>query len=139
MSNIHQPVTIALLATGLTLIPAFILWVGRQERLGKPAIVPNSLWRNRVFTTICIGVFLTWGMFNAVEKFCSFFFQYVQEVSPIQTSLRFLPEPAGGAITNLVMGLIVHKLRADWAVLIATTFSTVSTLLMAVIDVKANY
>jgi len=82
---------------------------------------------------------LTWGMFNAVENYQSFFFQYVQEVSAIQTSLRFLPEPAGGAVTNLIMGLIVHKIRADWAVLVATSISTVSTLLMAVIDVNASY
>lgn len=139
MSSIHQPATIALLATGIALIPAFILWVGRQERLGKPAIVPNSLWRNKVFTSICVGVFLTWGIFNAVENYVSFTFQYVQEVSAIQTSLRFLPEPAGGAVTNLVMGLIVHRVRADWAVLVTTSVSTISCLLMALIDINASY
>lgn len=139
MSSIHQPTTIALLAIGMALTPAFILWVGRQERLGKPAIVPNSLWRNKVFTPICIGVFLTWGMFNAVENYVSFTFQYVQEVSAIQTSLRFLPEPAGGAVTNLVMGLVVDRVRADWAVLVTTSVSAISCLLMAVIDINASY
>ena len=60
-ADIRQPSTIALLVVAITLIPTFIWWVGRQERLGKPAIIPNSLWRNQTFTTICIAVFIIWG------------------------------------------------------------------------------
>lgn len=59
-SNIREPASIALLSVAFALIPVFVLWVGRQERLGRPAIIPNSLWRNRTFTTICLAVFMTW-------------------------------------------------------------------------------
>jgi hypothetical protein len=60
----------------MALIPVFIFWVGRQERLGRPAIIPvsyiycanailtlirqNSLWRNTAFTAMCLAVFFTW-------------------------------------------------------------------------------
>lgn len=138
-ADIRDPRTIALLATGLALIPAFIVWVGRQERLDRPAIIPNSLWRNRVFTAICLNVFLTWGLFNAVENIQTFVFQYVQNVSAIHTSVRFLPAPLSGALTNLVMAFIVHRVRADWAIIVSTVISMISPLMMALYNPYASY
>jgi MFS family permease len=58
VTSIQQPTTIALLSTAFAVMVAFIVWVSRQERLGRPAIIPNSLWRNRVFTSICSKLFL---------------------------------------------------------------------------------
>lgn len=40
MTDIKEPSNIAMLSTALALIPAFIFWVGRQEKLGRPAIIP---------------------------------------------------------------------------------------------------
>jgi Na+/melibiose symporter-like transporter len=139
ISSIHRPFTIAPLTIALALLPAFVFWVSRQERLGKPAIIPNSIWRNKVFTSICIDVFLVWGSFNATETLTTFFFQDVQSLSATQTSLRFLPAPVTGLLTNVVMGLLVHRMNADWAVVGATTISCISPCLLAVIDPHAPY
>lgn len=125
--------------TSIALIPTFIVWVGRQEKLGRPAVIPNSLWRDRIFTCICIGVFTTWGIFNGIETYQTLFFQEVQRISPIQTSARFLPTPISGALSNLVMGLIAHRVRANWAVIVGTGLTTVATLLMCVIQAEWTY
>ncbi|KAL6707788.1 hypothetical protein ACN47E_003688 [Coniothyrium glycines] len=138
-AKIREPMTIGLLTTALALIPSFILWVGRQEKLGRPAIIPNSLWRNRIFSVICLGVFITWGVFNAVESYLTLFFQDIQRISAIQTSIRFLPAPISGALANIVMGLIVHRVRADWAVIIGVSFTSVGALLMCIIQPEWNY
>jgi hypothetical protein len=74
-THIKDPATIATLSLGLALVPAFGLWVHRQEKLGKPAIIPNSLWHNKVFTSICLNVFFLWGAFNATEALLTFWFQ----------------------------------------------------------------
>ncbi|KAL1310951.1 hypothetical protein AAFC00_001174 [Neodothiora populina] len=112
-SNIREPSSIALLSTAFALIPCFIVWVGRQERLGRPAIIPNSLWRTRTFTTICLAVFMTWGAFNAQETITTFFFQHAQHLTPIQASIRFLPAPVTGVAANVLIGLLVSRVRAD--------------------------
>lgn len=138
-STVRDPTTLALLIISIALVPAFIFWVGRQERLGKPAIIPNSLWRNRIFTTICIGVFMTWGVFNAIESFLTLFFQDVQQISAIQTSIRFLPAPLTGAISNMVMGLLAHKVRADWAVIFGIAMTSIGALLMCIIQPEWTY
>lgn len=67
--KIKHPANIALLSLAIALMPCFVLWVGRQEKLARPAIVPNSLWMRAEFTSVCIAVFLTWAMFNAFGYF----------------------------------------------------------------------
>ena len=90
-SRLGHPLNIVLLAVALLLIPVFGLWMRRQERLNKPAIIPNSLWRDVPFTTVCIAVFLTWGVFNSVKFQTTLYFQRVQGLSALQASIRFLP------------------------------------------------
>lgn len=138
-SNIREPSSIALLSIAFALIPCFILWVGRQERLGRPAIIPNSLWRNRSFTTICLAVFMTWAAFNAQETMCTFFFQDAQELSAIQTSIRFLPSPVSGVAANIVIGLLVSRVRADVLVVIACFVACFSPLPLALANPRSTY
>ncbi|KAK5733841.1 hypothetical protein LTR17_009393 [Elasticomyces elasticus] len=138
-ADIRKPATIACLAISIALIPAFILWVGRQERLGRPAIIPNSLWRNRTFTTICIAVFFTWGSFNLLETMLTFYFQNAQRVSATRTSLYFLPAPVSGTISNIMMGLLVHRIKANYLVLFGCTLSVVAPLVLVGASAHSNY
>lgn len=78
-------------------------------------------------------------MFNAIESFITLFFQEVQGISAIQTSLRFLPTPVSGALSNIVMGLIAHKVKADRAIMVGVVLTTVATLLMAIIQPEWTY
>jgi MFS family permease len=104
VSTIREPITITLLSLAVVLVPVFSYWVHRQEKLGRPAIIPNSIWRNRIFTSICISVFLLWGAFNASEALLTFYFQDVQFLSATESSIRFLPLPIVGVISNAIIG-----------------------------------
>ncbi|KZL75275.1 integral membrane protein [Colletotrichum tofieldiae] len=137
--DIKKAENIALLVISGSLTGGFIAWVERQERLGRPAIIPNSLWKNRSFTSICASVFMVWGAFNATEQLSSFYLQYVQRLSAIDTSVRFLPAPFGGVLASVVAGLVVHRVRADVAILIAVVLSSLSPLLMAIADPAWSY
>jgi Na+/melibiose symporter-like transporter len=139
VSNITRPASITLLVAAIVLMAAFVFWVGRQERLGRPAIIPNSLWRNKVFTSICLDVFLLWGAFNATETLLTFFFQEVQMLSATNTSIRFLPAPIVGTVVNLLMGAMIHRVRANWAIILATLISCVSPILTAVMGPSDSY
>ncbi|GKT50818.1 efflux pump terJ [Colletotrichum spaethianum] len=130
---------IALLATSAVLAGGYIAWVERQERLGRPAVIPNSLWKNHTFTGICVSVFMVWGAFNATEQLSSFYLQYLQKLSAIDTSVRFLPAPFGGVLASIVAGLVVHRVRADLAILLAVVLSSLSPLLMAIVDPAWSY
>ncbi|KAI9799204.1 MAG: hypothetical protein M1825_004847 [Sarcosagium campestre] len=132
--RLRDPEVLAPLCVAVALIPTFIFWVGRQEKAGRPAVIPNSLWRNRVFSYICLMVFINWGAFNAVTFFITLFFQEVQRVSALQTSLRFLPMVVSGAITNVATGMMVNRVSANVLVVFSSTLTAISALLIAITD-----
>ncbi|KAI9036808.1 uncharacterized protein KD926_001263 [Aspergillus affinis] len=136
---IRSPTNISLLILSFIVLAIFVLWVGRQERLNRPALIPNSLWRHKVFSCICINVFCVWAAFNAFEQFQNFFFQEIQHISPFDSALRFLPMPVAGALANILVGLIVHRVRADWIVIITLIPSAIAPLLMALASPKWPY
>jgi hypothetical protein len=68
---IGEPYIIVLFVIALSLLPIFVVWVEWQERNGRPALIPNSLWKNTLFTATCIIVFFTWAEFNALQYFTS--------------------------------------------------------------------
>lgn len=139
LSNFVAPASITLFSIAVLLVPIFAFYSLRQERLGSNIIIPPSLWKNRVFTCLCIAVFITWGIFNAVQFFLTLFFQKVQALSAIETSLRFLPMVVTGTSFNIATGWLVKHIRADILVLVAASITTVSPLLLALIDPSWSY
>lgn len=53
LSAFKQTETIVLFVLSAALMFAFPVWMGYRERAGKPALVPNSLWKNTSFTSTC--------------------------------------------------------------------------------------
>jgi len=139
VSNIKEPSSIALLSLAVALVPCFIFWVGRQERLGRPAIIPNSLWRNRVFTTVCLCVLFAWSAFNALETLLTFYFQDVQGIGPLQTSLRFLPAAGAGITANVVAGYLVPRVAANLIVDAGLIIAAASPLVMTFAKPDSTY
>ncbi|KAJ5091197.1 hypothetical protein NUU61_006067 [Penicillium alfredii] len=133
-ANIHQAKNIALLCAAAAMIPAFWGWMNWREKNGKPALIPNSLWRNTAFASICVMVLLAWAVLNGMETILSLFFQEVQNLSAIQAALRFLPNVFIGIVLNVGTGLLVHRLRANHLVLVSSVLSAGSPLLMAIVD-----
>lgn len=138
-SHFLAPVSIALFSIAVALIPIFTFYVIRQEKLGRKAIIPPSLWRNGVFTSLCITVLGIWGIFNAIEFFLTLFYQEVQKLSAIQTSIRFLPMVVTGSATNFLTGWLVKRVRADILVLASAAVTAIAPLLMALVNPEWPY
>ncbi|RFU33472.1 hypothetical protein B7463_g2886, partial [Scytalidium lignicola] len=138
-SHFVSPVSLTLFSVAVALLPLFGFWVTRQERLGRVAIMPPSLWRNTVFTSLCVTIFVVWGIFNAIQFFLTLFFQDIQDLDPIQTSIRFLPMVVTGAATNFLTGWLVKRVRADALVLGSALLQAISPLLLAVVKPSWSY
>jgi MFS family permease len=69
--NIREPSTIAILIISLALMVAFPFWMWFEGKRGYPALVPNYLWKNLPFSSICALTLLTWGVQNSMELFAS--------------------------------------------------------------------
>jgi hypothetical protein len=71
LTKIRSAETATLLAISIVLLLAFPAWMHYRERVGKPALVPNKLWKNIPFTSTCIMVALSYGVMNSIELFSS--------------------------------------------------------------------
>ncbi|UKZ68813.1 uncharacterized protein TrAtP1_009832 [Trichoderma atroviride] len=136
---IHKASTIALLVVSAVLIPAFIGWMQYQEKHQRNALIPNSLWKNWVFTSCCLMVLFTTAVCNCMELYSSLFFQQVQRHSALRASLQILPSLISGALTNISTGIFVNRMPVMWSVLISSTISAVAPLLMALIHPEWPY
>ncbi|UKZ78318.1 hypothetical protein TrVFT333_006054 [Trichoderma virens FT-333] len=132
--SIHKASTIVLLVVSAILIPVFVGWMQYQEKHQRNALIPNSLWKNWVFTSCCLMVLLTTAACNCMELYSSLFFQQVQRRSALHASLQILPSLISGALTNISTGIFVNRMPVMWSVLISSTISAVAPLLMALIN-----
>lgn len=71
VSNIHDTANIILLSISAVLAIIFIFWMHRQETCGNVALIPNSLWKNKRFSTICFMVVICWAVANSMDWFFS--------------------------------------------------------------------
>ncbi|KAE8153196.1 major facilitator superfamily domain-containing protein [Aspergillus avenaceus] len=138
-SRIKQKDSIIILCFTVMALPLFVFWVHRQVKINRPALIPNSLWKNKSFSTICATIALSYAVINSMELFTSLFFQEVQHLSALQASIRILPSLVVGVLMNVAMGLFVDRIPAVWIVTVTSFLCAGSPLLMAVIQPSWPY
>ncbi|KAI8625242.1 MFS general substrate transporter [Xylariaceae sp. FL1651] len=137
--NIRQASNITLLIISAISVPAFVGWMHYRVKHNRIALIPNSVWRSGVFTSVCIMVFFTTAVTNCMELFSSLFFQEVQSQTALGASLRILPSLIAGALTNISTGIFVNRMVVSWTVLISAGISALAPLLMAFIRPEWPY
>ncbi|CAD0114084.1 unnamed protein product, partial [Aureobasidium uvarum] len=122
--NIRKVPNIILLVLGIACIPAFICWMSYQVKHERPALIPNALWRNASFTSVC---------------FMITFASAVQGISALGTSLRILPALVMAVLVNITCGYFVNRMPVMWVVVVSSGLSAVSPLLMALVRPEWSY
>ncbi|KAI1745522.1 major facilitator superfamily domain-containing protein [Xylaria scruposa] len=131
--NLRRPLNIALLVLGTLLLVASGLWMKRQTKRNRLALVPSTVWSNIPFTAVCVTVFLAWGSLNASEQLTALYLQDILGRSPLQTSLYFLPAPITGLLVNMAIGFLLPYLRPSITVPAGCLVSGTAPLLLAVL------
>ncbi|KAK8028363.1 major facilitator superfamily domain-containing protein [Apiospora marii] len=129
----------ALLAVSLALLIAFPFWMHWQTLKGRPALIPNRLWRNATFTSVCINVFFGWAALNGLEYFTTLYFQEIEGLSALQSSLRFIPHPILGALTNIATAYLISRVEVRTLTTFSAVITVIPPILMATINVGENY
>lgn len=132
--HIREPAVIGMLAASLALIPAFVWWMHAAARRGRPVLIPNALWRRETFSSVCVMVMMSYAVMQTLELYVTLFFQKVQGLDALQSSIRLLPSLLIGALLNLTVGLVMHRVSAMWLVFSSSLACAGAPLLMALID-----
>ena len=63
--------SITLLLVAILLFLTFFIWMHRQGKTGRVALIPNSLWRKTPFLAISLIVLLQWAVTQSMEVYYS--------------------------------------------------------------------
>lgn len=94
------PVFLTLLASGLALVAAFILW----ERSAAHPMLNLSLFRNRVFSASLAATVFNFAAQFMMAFLAPYYFQSVRHLSPMVTGLLYLPMPIATIFVAPVSG-----------------------------------
>lgn len=137
--SISQPATLALLAASLLLLAAFPLWMDHQVRHKRPALIPNRLWRQPAFTASCLGVFFCWASLNGIEYFTTLYFQQVQGLSALDSSVRYFSQIVMGTSINAALVYLIPRVRVVTLCVATAAATIVSPALMATAAMDESY
>ncbi|EXF85584.1 major facilitator superfamily transporter [Colletotrichum fioriniae PJ7] len=138
-TKIADPTNIALLTVAVALLVAFPFWMNFQTKRDCPALIPNGLWRNAAFTSICVSIFLCWASLNAIQYFIMLYFQKVQGISALQSSLRFLPHVVMGTLVNIAAAWLVSRIKVQTLGAVSAVITAAAPILMATVSLDGNY
>ncbi|KMU86901.1 drug resistance transporter EmrB/QacA subfamily protein [Coccidioides immitis H538.4] len=128
-----KPVNLSLLILSLVIFVAFIFWIFRQEKLGRVAMVPPSLFKADAASAPAGHAT------SRPSYFTSLYFQRIQNLSALQASVRFIPMVISGALTNIATGLLVPRVKANVLCIVAAIVSAIAPLLMAAAKPEWSY
>lgn len=69
----------------------------------------------------------------------SFSFQVIQGLTPLQAAIRFLPNLILGVLVEIIIGAFIHKMPVVPIVMLTGVLSSISPLLMALVDPHWSY
>lgn len=136
---IHTPTVMTLLVISLVLMPCFVGWMHAAVKRGRPALIPNPIWKSLSFSSVCIMVMMSYAVLQVLELYSTLFYQKIQHLDPLQSSIRFLPSMLVGVALHFAVGLFVHRISAMWLVFGTSLACSGAPLLMATINPSWPY
>lgn len=121
-----------LIVVSIVLVVLFVLWQNHLEKTGKRApIMKVSIFRNTQFSAAMAIMALFFSSFNGFLVYATYFYQDYQGLSPLQTTLRFMPTPITGLITAAVVSQLLARVPTYIMLAVGNTCVSISALLFA--------
>lgn len=121
-----------LIVVAVLLITLFVFWQHRLEKRGEQTpLMKVSIFTNRRFSAAMVIMCFFFASFNSYLIFTTYFFQDFQGLSPIQTTLRFIPTGVVGVLTAAVCGKLLALVPTNYLLAFGNTANSISCLLFA--------
>ncbi|KAK4155016.1 aminotriazole resistance protein [Chaetomidium leptoderma] len=121
-----------LIVVSFILIALFVFWQSYLERTGKLApIMKVSNFRNPQFSAAMAIMALFFSSFSGFLVYATYFYQNYQGLSPLDTTLRFLPCGIMGFITAAVVSQLLAWVPTYLLLTVGNACVAISALLFA--------
>jgi predicted MFS family arabinose efflux permease len=122
-----------LIVVSIILIALFTFWQHHLEKTGKLApIMKVSNFRDPQFSAAMAIMALFFSSFNGFLVYATYFYQDYQGLSPLQTTLRFLPTGITGFITAVIVSQLLARVPTYLMLVVGNICVSISALLFAV-------
>ncbi|PKS11799.1 hypothetical protein jhhlp_001092 [Lomentospora prolificans] len=130
-----------LIVVSLLVIAAFVAWQWYLEnRTSRPPLMKVSVFKNRRFSAALVIMGLFFSSFNNFLIYATYFFQEYQDLSTLQTTLRFIPTGVMGAIVAAIVAPLLSRIPTQYFLLFGNACVSLASLLFAVpISPKTTY
>lgn len=98
----------------------------------RPPLVKISIFRNLRFSATMIIMGFFFAAFNNYLIFTTYYFQDFQDLSPIQTTLRFIPTGVTGVIVAFIVAQLLSRVPTVFILITGNLAVSISCLLYAV-------
>ncbi|KAG2118366.1 major facilitator superfamily domain-containing protein [Suillus clintonianus] len=130
------PQVLSLFLVSIVLLVTFVFFERWRESRNMSVLMPLSIWRQpgaKLGPLIGV-VFFGWFSFDTLSYFFTLYYQQVQLLDPLQTSLRFIPMAIAGVIPSVAAGYFVASVPAHILMLIGLLVSTAASVIYALIN-----
>ncbi|KAG1758738.1 major facilitator superfamily domain-containing protein [Suillus occidentalis] len=131
----------ALFLVSIVVLVAFVFFEHWRESRHKSVLMPLSIWRQpgAKLGPLVGVVFFGWFSFDTLSYFFTLYFQQVQLLDPLQTSLRFIPMAIAGTLPSIAAGYYVARVPAYILMLSGLLVSLASGVIFALIDPDLSF
>ncbi|KAJ7572217.1 major facilitator superfamily domain-containing protein [Mycena floridula] len=136
-----SPRIIACTGASVTLIVLFWYCEHYRELKGRVTIMPPSIWTQpgAKMIPLILVVFLGWWSFNTFTLIANLYYQQVLSLSPLNTSIRFIPMVITGFSANFITGWLMNHVPGQILILVALSGTFAAPLIFALMDFHKSY
>ncbi|KAF2239018.1 MFS multidrug transporter-like protein [Viridothelium virens] len=88
---------------------SFLLWLVWDQWRGDKAMIPWTLFQNRIVSFSCATGFLQWGGLLVLTYYLPIYFQAVKGAAPLLSGVMILPTMLSQVASSLISGWAVSK------------------------------
>ncbi|KKY31086.1 putative drug resistance protein [Diaporthe ampelina] len=104
----RTPWVLVLIVVALAIIAAFVFWQHHLEKTGKQTpLMKVSIFKSGRFSAAMVIMALFFSSFNCYLIYTTYYFQDFQGLSPIQTTLRYIPTGVVGVLTAAITARLI--------------------------------
>jgi EmrB/QacA subfamily drug resistance transporter len=128
--------TLAMLGASLALIAAFVVI---EPRMGRNALIPSDIVRNREFTASCLATLAMSAVFFSIVLYVPQFLQKILDWTPLESGAGMLPMLGMFAVLAFAAGPLYQRLGAKLIISVATLAMAAGAFLLSLADADSGY
>ncbi|KAE8449475.1 hypothetical protein EG329_008083 [Mollisiaceae sp. DMI_Dod_QoI] len=126
------PFVIAILIVSVLFIALFIYWQHYLEMASLEPLMRVSTFKTGRFSAAMVIVFFFSAGFTNFLVYSTYYYQDYQLLSPIQTTLRYIPLGIFGILSTLCSGYLMARVRGNYILIFGLGSALIANVLFAV-------